>query len=181
MANIKKIEKMQHTWETQVKPFVEDLIAKEDGQYAAMVLVAHGCEHAYKAIRKRRAGMQESLKSVLRLHDFLQVHSRNRSAAADVTNHWGKTDAHKIRAFIVNPWKHEGALKGEKTNLINDPRGVLSGYSVSLSRLRDVRPLEINELKMDFDAHDIARKLVSGIDSAYAIFLNASSPLQHKE
>ena len=80
----------------------------------------------------------------------------------------------------MNPWKHEGALKGEKTKLINDPRGVLSGYRVSLSGLRDVRPLEINELEMDFDAHDIARKLVAGIDSAYAIFLDDSSPLQQK-
>ena len=51
---------------------------------------------------------------------------------------------------------------------------------VSLSGLRDVRPLEINELEMDFDAHDIARKLVAGIDSAYAIFLDDSSPLQQK-
>ena len=55
-AKIEKIRRMQHIWETQVKPHVQDLMDKEDGQYAAMVLVAHGCEHAYKAIRKGRGG-----------------------------------------------------------------------------------------------------------------------------
>ena len=126
-AKVEKIKRMQRIWETQVKPFVEDSIEKEDGQYAAMALVAHGCEHAYKAIRKRRGGMQESLESVLRLHDCLQADSSGRPVTTEATKHWGKTDAHKLRAIIVNPWKHEGALKGEKTKLINDPRGVLSG------------------------------------------------------
>ena len=166
-AKIEKIRKMRHIWETQVKPFVEDLIEKEDGQYAAMVLVAHACEHAYRAIRRKgRGGMQASLESVLRLHDFLQVDSRNGSASPDATRHWGKTDAHKIRLFVVNPWKHEGMLKGETTKLINDPHGGLGGYSVSLSGLRDVRPLEIDNLRMRFNAHKNVKKLASGIDSA---------------
>ena len=180
-AKIEKIRRMQHIWETQVKPHVQDLMDKEDGQYAAMVLVAHGCEHAYKAIRKGRGGMQASLESVLRLHDFLQVDSRNQTAPANATKHWSKTDAHKIRVFIVNPWKHEGVLEGEKTELINDPHGGLGGYSVSLSGLRDIKPLEIDDLKMRFDARKNVKRLVSGIDSAYALFLDDSSPSQHRQ
>ena len=71
-AKVEKIKRMQRIWETQVKPHRRRLrLRKEDGQYAAMALVAHGCEHAYKAIRKRRRGMQESLESVLRLHELL--------------------------------------------------------------------------------------------------------------
>ena len=180
-AKIEKIRRMQHIWETQVKPHVQDLMDKEDGQYAAMVLVAHGCEHAYKAIRKGRGGMQASLESVLRLHDFLRVDSRNGSTSPDTTRHWRKLDAHKIRVFIVNPWKHEGMLKGDKTELINDPHGGLGGYSVSLSGLRDVRPLEIDSLRMKFIAPSMMSQLVSGIDSAYSIFLDDSSPSEHKQ
>ena len=180
-AKVEKIRKMRHIWETQVKPFVEDSIEKEDGQYAAMMLVAHGCEHAYKAIRKRHGGMQEALESVLRVHDFLRVDSRNESTSPDVTRHWKKIDAHKIRKFIVNPWKHEGMLKGEKTELINDPQRARSMYRVILSGFRDVKPLEIDDWEMDFDALDIAKQLVSGIDSAYAIFWDDSSPSQHRQ
>ena len=182
-AEIEKIRRMQHIWQTQVKPHVQDLMGKEDGHFAAMVLVAHGCEHAYKAIHnpKERNVMQESLESVLRLHDFLRVDSRNQTAPADATKHWGKTDAHKIRAIIVNPWKHKGILKGEKTELTNIPHGILSGYSISGSGSRDVRPPVIDKLEMEFNAHYLVEKLVSGIDSAYAIYLDDSSPLQHKE
>ena len=125
--------------------------------------------------------MQASLESVLRLHDFLQVDSRNQTAPANATKHWSKTDAHKIRVFIVNPWKHEGVLEGEKTELINDPHGGLGGYSVSLSGLRDIKPLEIDDLKMRFDARKNVKRLVSGIDSAYALFLDDSSPSQHRQ
>ena len=80
-AEIEKLRRMQHIWQTQVKPHVQDLMDKEDGQYAAMVLVAHGCEHAYKAIHnpKERNVIQESLESVLRLHEFLPVDSRGGS------------------------------------------------------------------------------------------------------
>ena len=100
-AEIEKIRRMQHIWQTQVKPHVQDLMGKEDGQYAAMVLVAHGCEHAYKAIHnpKERNVMQASLESVLRLHDFLRVDSRNESTSPDATRHWKRIDAHKIRKF----------------------------------------------------------------------------------
>ena len=182
-AKIEKIRRMQHIWETQVKPHVQGLMGKEDGQYAAMVLVAHGCEHAYKAIHnpKERNVMQESLESVLRLHDFLRVDSRNESTSPDATRHLKRIDAHKIRKFIVNSWKHEGMLKGEKTELINDPQRARSMDRVILSGFRDVKPLEIDDLEMDFDALDIAKQLVSGIDSAYSIFLDDSSPSEHEQ
>jgi len=169
-AKVEDIKKMRHIWETQVKPHVQDLIGKADGQYAAMALVAHGCEHAYKAIRNRRGGMQESLESVLRLHDFLQADSSGRSVTTEATKHWGKTDAHKIRVFVVNPWKHKGVLKGEKTELTKSPDGFVSGYSASRSGLR-----------ITFNANNFVPKLVSGIDAAYAIVLEESSPLQQKE
>ncbi len=99
-AKVEKIRKMRHIWETQVKPHVQDLMGKEDGHYAAMVLVAHGCEHALKAIHnpKERNVMQESLESVLRLHDFLQADSSGRSVKTDITKHWRRIDAHKIGA-----------------------------------------------------------------------------------
>ena len=171
-AKIEKIRRMQHIWETQVKPFVEDSIEKEDGQYAAMVLVAHACEHAYKAIHnpKERNVMQESLESVLRLRDSVRVYSSGRSVTTEATKHWGKTDAHKLRAIIVNPWKHEGILKGEETELVNTPDGFVSGYSGSRSGL-----------KITFNAYYFVLKLVSGIDAAYALFLDDPSPLQQKE
>ena len=31
-AKVENIRKMQHIWETQVKPHVQNLIGKEDGQ-----------------------------------------------------------------------------------------------------------------------------------------------------
>ena len=169
-ANVEKIRRMQHIWDTQIKPFVVDLIEKEDGQYAAMALVAHACEHAYKAICRRRGGMQEALESVLRLHDFLPDDPSDQSVTTEGTKHWGRTDAHKIRIFIVNSWKHEGELKGEKTELINSPHEIFIAHSVTVSGLRDVTPLEIDDLKMRFDAHHFVKKLVSGVDSAYALF-----------
>jgi len=180
-AKIEKIREMQQIWETQVKPHVEDLMGKADGQYAAMTLVAHGCEHAYKAIRSRRGGMQEALESVLRLHNCLGAHSSGRSMTPESIKHFGKTDAHKIRVFVVNPWKHKGGLKGEKTELTNIPHGVLGGYSATMSGLRDVRPPVIDDLKIEVNAHNFVKMLVSGIEAAYAIFLDESSPSQQKE
>jgi len=113
-AKVEDIEKMRHIWETQVKPHVQDLMYKKDRHYAAMALVAHGCEHAYKAIRNRRGGMQESLESVLRLHNCLGAISSGRSVMTESIEHFGKTDAQKIRAIIVNPWKHKGYSKVRK-------------------------------------------------------------------
>ncbi|MCY3781924.1 MAG: hypothetical protein OXG78_16540, partial [Chloroflexi bacterium] len=132
-----------------------------------------------KAIRNRRGGMQESLESVLRLHDFLRADSSGRSVKTDITKHWRRIDAHKIRKFFVNPWKHEGMLKGENTELTNIPYGFSIEHSV-VSGLRDVKPPEVDHLAIKLDPHDCVNMLVSGIDAAYAIFLDDSSPSQQK-
>ena len=182
-ANVEKIRRMQHIWETQIKPFVVDLIEKEDGQYAAMALVAHACEHAYKAIRspKRQNVMQESLESALRLYSLLVEEHRKLPVTADTTHHIWRTTAHKIRVLIVNPWKHEGILKGEKTRLINNPIGGLSRQSIAFHGKHGYVPHDIHVVRSELNAHKFAERLISGIDSAYSIFLDDSSPSLHRK
>ena len=35
-ANVDNIKKMQHTWKTQAKPHIEDLMSKENGHFRTL-------------------------------------------------------------------------------------------------------------------------------------------------